>query len=362
MENRNTRRPAPNGRSPRDTKKRRRKAIIWSSIGAAALIAAGVVYADMTRPGDTTWTTWRLHHHIAPPPDASSRFTILLIGTDTRPGETGGNTDVLMVLSIDYKHRRIALLSVPRDTMVQLPHGITGKINAAYDIGGVQATDEIVQNLIHFDIPNYAITHFGGLVNIIDTIGGIWVKVPEPMHYNTGDKLYGVIDLNPGYQRLTGQQALGFVRFREDPLGDIGRTERQQAFLKALESALLKPSNILKLPQLVSEFSSTIDTNLSKSQELSFASNASMFKSFKMITMTLPGAYYDQNGISYWLVNPKEAAWMANRLFYQGIAVPKDQTIQTVDAVNNWTPPATTTGNGTGNAASNNTTSGNPTD
>lgn len=325
----------------RDPKqKRRRRLMIWSSIGAAVLILGGVSYATLSRTGDAGWNSWRAKHGLSQTkPNEASRFTALLIGTDTRPGESGGNTDVMMVLSIDYKNKRIALLSIPRDTMVKLPDGTTGKINALYDIGGIEAAGQVVQTLIDFDIPNYAITHFGGLVNIIDTIGGVWVNVPESMHFNTGDKIYGTIDLNPGYQKLSGQQALGFVRFREDPLGDIGRTERQQAFLKALEKSLVQPSNILKLPQLVTEFSGTIDTNLSKGQELAFATNAGRLKGFHVITMTLPGAYYTYNGLSYWLVNAKEAQWMAHRLFAFGIPVAKTQTIQTVDAVNNWTPP-----------------------
>ncbi len=326
---------------PLDPKqKRRRRTILWSSIGAAVVVIGGITYASLSQSGDSGFNNFIKKHRLSLSPTLDqNRFTALLIGTDTRPGETGGNTDVLMVMSIDYKKKTIQLLSVPRDTMVSLKGGITGKINAAYDIGGVELTDQIVQNLLNVNVPNYAITHFGGLVDIINTIGGIWVTVPEPMHYDTGDKIYGVINLNPGYQKLNGEQALGFVRFREDPLGDIGRTERQQSFLKALEHALMKPGTLLKLPQLVSEFSGTIDTNLSKGQELSFASQANQFKGFKIINMTLPGAYYTMNGLSYWLVNPKEAAWNAHRFFYQGIVVPKSDTIQTIDYVNNWTVP-----------------------
>lgn len=371
MNSRDSERRKKTRKRPLDPKqKRQRRTILWSSIGAAIIVIGGITYATLAKSGDSGFNAFIQKHKVnekgVSPTADQNRFTALLIGTDTRPGETGGNTDVLMVMSIDYKTKTIQLLSVPRDTMVTLPGGITGKINSAYDIRGVELTDQIVQNLLNVNIPNYAITHFGGLVDIINTIGGIWVNVPEPMHYDTGDKIYGIINLNPGYQKLTGPQALGFVRFREDPLGDIGRTERQQSFLKALEHALMKPGTLLKLPQLVSEFSNTIDTNLSKTEELSFASQANQFKGFKIISMTLPGAYYTSNGLSYWLVNPKEASWNAHRFFYQGIVVPKSNTIQTVDYVNNWTPPApvqssnaTSNAIGSGASAGSNSTASN---
>lgn len=324
-------------------KRRRRRALTWGSIAAAVVVLGGVAYASLSGGGDSNWSQFVVGHRHPGLPDPDSRFTTLVIGTDTRPGETGGNTDVLMVVSIDNKNKRIEILSIPRDTMVRLPDGSTGKINAAYEMGGVEATDQIVENLVGFNIPHYALTHFGGLVQIIDTIGGIWVDVPEPMHYVTGDKVYGTIDLNPGYQKLTGAQALGFVRFREDALGDIGRTSRQQEFIKALEKALLQPGNILKLPRLVSEFSSTIESDLPRSQELGLAYHANTFKDYKVVNETLPGAYYDMNGISYWLVNPKEATWYANRLFAEGVGVSLQESIQTVDNVQYWTPPSNST-------------------
>lgn len=312
-------------------RKRRQRIILWSSIGLAVIILGGVAYAMLSRTGDKNWHDPK---PVTVPPTEPSRFTALLIGTDTRPGEHGGNTDVLMVLSIDYKAKRIGLLSVPRDTLVQLPNGSTGKINSLYDIGGVPLLDQTVENLIGMDIPNYAITHFGGLVNIIDTVGGVWIDVPERMNYNTGDKVYGIIDLYPGYQKLSGQQALGFARFREDALGDIGRTVRQQLFLKAFEKALLQPSNIPVLPQLVSEFSNTVETNLSKAQELNFATNAKSLKGFTVINMTLPGAYDAAN----WYVNPNQAKWVTHQFFYQGIK--PANMIQTMTQVQQWTPPS----------------------
>jgi LCP family protein required for cell wall assembly len=328
-------------RRPVDPKlKKRRRILIWSGIGAAVVVLGGVAYGMMHRSiGQPlpTGLTGRYNWH-----DNATRTTILLVGTDTRPGDTGGNTDVMMVASIDNNNKRIEVLSIPRDTRVAFPDGSYQKINAAYNVGGIALSDRLVQDLIHVDIPYYAITHFGGLVNVIDTVGGVTLNVPEPMHFNTGDKQYGIIDLNKGYQHLSGAQALGFVRFREDALGDIGRTLRQHEFMSALEQALLQPSNITKLPALVSEFSSTITTNFTTSNLLGFASNASTYKGYKLISETLPGAYHNPQypgDASYWTVNPAQAQWVAKQFFQNGIE--QANPIETETEVNNWTPPLT---------------------
>lgn len=317
--------------------KRRRRIILWSSVGATVLAVAGGAYAAIVQSGNRSW---RPPNPIPIPSTERNRLTTLLIGTDTRSGQSGGNTDVLILMSLDYAHKRIELLSIPRDTKVQFPDGTYGKINAAYDVGGVALTDRLVQDLTGIDSPNYAITHFGGLVNIINTIGGISLNVPERMNFNTGDKIYGIINLFPGQQTLTGEQALGFVRFREDPLGDIGRTMRQQTFLKALEKALFQPSNLPRLPKLITEFWGTVDSNYSLGNVISVASGASQLRGFKVISETLPGAYHNPTfpgDPSYWIVNAQEAQWVSKQLFYDGIIQPN--IFQTEQQVQNWTPP-----------------------
>lgn len=321
-------------------RRRRNRTILWTSIGVGVLACVGVGYAALNRPKTSAFKDPAPTTVVVPPAERH-RVTVLLVGTDTRPGQTGGLTDVLIVLSVDYKHKRIEMLSIPRDTKVQLPSGSYGKINELYDLGGISLTDSTIESIAGIDIPNYAITHFGGLVDIINTIGGIYVNVPERMNYDTGDKQYGIINLYPGYQKLTGEQALGFVRFREDALGDIGRTMRQQAFLKALENALFQPSNITKLPKLIPEFWNTVDTDFSLGDVLRIASGANQLKGFKIVSETLPGAFHNPAYVgdaSYWIVNDKQAQWAAKQLFYKGIVQPN--VIQTEQQVENWTPPS----------------------
>ncbi|MCL6443278.1 MAG: LCP family protein [Alicyclobacillus sp.] len=326
--------------------KRRRRIVIFSSIGAAVVLAGTGTWYAMTRP---------LTHSSFPdqPPRVTKihkdgRTNILLIGTDTRPGETGGNTDVLMLVSLDPHHHRIEMMSIPRDTRVTFPDGTVGKINEALDLGGPNLVVNMVQTLLNEPVDHWALTHFGGLVNIINTIGGITVYVPERMRYNTGDKQYGIINLNPGTQTLMGPDALGFVRFRMDPLGDIGRTKRQQEFLVALYHKLLQPQNIPKLPKLLPELMSTVETDMTLAQLSSLAAHANQYKNYQIIHETLPGSYYNTN-TSYWLVNTLEARYVANQFFQHGIVQPN--IIQSVNDTLNWTPPASSSSAVNGNSA-----------
>ena len=155
------------------------------------------------------------------------RTTVLLLGADMRPGDTMGNADVIMVASIDEQNHRIELMSVPRDTQVAFPDGKYRKINESLNMAGPELTMNLTENLLGMPIDNYALTYFDGLVQIINTVHGIDITVPKRMYYFTGDKKHGFIHLNPGMQTLNGEQALGFVRYRKDALGDIGRTARQ---------------------------------------------------------------------------------------------------------------------------------------
>lgn len=357
---RRERRPVPLTPEQRKKKKRRRT-IILASAGAAAVLIAGGAYWGLTRPLDNGVGSKMPQQVIKKTVYDKNRINILLIGTDTRPGESGGNTDVLVLCSIDNQNKRIEMMSIPRDTKVLYPDGSYAKINESLAIGGPNLTVNLVQDLLQMPVDYWAITHFGGLVEVINTIHGITVNVPEPMHYNTGDKQYGIIDLNPGVQTLDGEQALGFVRFREDPLGDIGRTERQQAFLTALVHKLLQPDNITHLPSLVQEFKGTIDTNMNSLQIGALALGASHFKNYSVITETLPGSFHNPVGpgdASYWIVNPLEAHYVAKEFFYHGIR--QANPIQPESVTMNWQPPAepsageagsgNTSGSATGNA------------
>lgn len=232
-----------------------------------------------------------------------SKTNILLLGVDARPGEKNSRSDTILLVSVDPTQDKVAIISIPRDTKVDIPGSSVEKINAANFVGGPEYAVEIVEKVLDINIDYYVEADFSGFREIIDTIGGVTIDVPQRM-YNR----YEGIDLNPGIQRLNGYDALGFVRFRDYVNGDIDRTAQQQVFLKALASELLQPKTIAKLPALIKEVNKYVKTDIPLSQMLRIASWAPGFNSSSIVAQTLPGYFYDiynekgelQN--SFWVV------------------------------------------------------------
>ncbi len=250
----------------------------------------------------------------------TSRFTVLLIGTDNRPGEAAiSNTDTLIVTSVDKSTGRIALLSVPRDTQVNIPSWGLDKINSAARTGkGINTTVYVVEQLIGERIDGYIITNFNGFKQMVDTIGGVTVNVEKDMYYNTGDRRDGIINLKKGSQRLNGAKALQYARFRNDSLADISRTARQQTVLKAMVKEVIQVKNIPKLPILIGQIYTNIETDLSVSQFWSLSKLLMQKNEVQIVAQTLPGRFAIEKGISYWKVNPRESRVATKKLFDEG--------------------------------------------
>jgi LCP family protein required for cell wall assembly len=330
------------------TKRRKKAAIACTIIGALGGAAVAAGYYIVTRPLHPTARTAKdisVGRSTADP----TRRNILLIGTDARPGETTGNTDTLILCSIDEQHRRIEMLSIPRDTKVLYPDGHWRKINESMRRGGPELTMNVVYGLLQQPIDDYVVAHFDGIVQMINTMGGITLYVPERMYYNTGDTTHGHIDLHKGLHKLDGEQALGFVRFRHDALGDIGRTERQQAFLTALIEQLLQPSNLPHLPQLMQDCRAAFDTDLTAVDLAQLASHASEYRKYPIVHETLPGSFHDPEGPgdeSYWVVNPEQAVYTARWLFEDGVV--QSNPVQDPTVTANWHPPISNSADATG--------------
>ncbi|WP_062308091.1 LCP family protein [Alicyclobacillus sendaiensis] len=276
----------------------------------------------------------------------AGRETILVLGSDKRPKDARGNADVLLVASLDDAHRRIELLSIPRDTQVAFPDGRYRKINEALAIGGPEETCMLVERLIGLPIDHYAILRFDALVRMVDRIGGLDIEVPRDMDYRTGDQVYGVIHLRKGRHHLNGEQALQFVRYRHDALGDIGRTVRQQAFLVALKDQLLRPQTLPRLPEVAIDAWRMIDTDMSLADLSRLAARAPRYHAYQTVHTTLPGSFHDPDptipgDLSYWVVNPIEARYVAERFFSDG-EVPA-RIIQDPRETRTWLPPAART-------------------
>ncbi|MBO8159729.1 LCP family protein [Thermosyntropha sp.] len=244
------------------------------------------------------------------------RTNILVLGIDKRPGETNARSDTMMLVSIDPKLDKAVVLSIPRDTRVEIKGSPIDKICAANIVGGPRYAVRTVEKLLDVNIDYYVSVDFNGFKEIIDTLGGVTIDVPQRMYKPSED-----IDLQPGLQRLNGRQALAFVRFRGYIQGDIARTQMQQQFIRALADEVLKPKTIAKLPSLVKQLNKYVETDMGLTDMIKMASWAPGFSADSIITQTLPGYFYDEynaDGImvaSYWIADKKQTAGILDKLF-----------------------------------------------
>ncbi|GAX90946.1 LCP family protein [Effusibacillus lacus] len=190
----------------------------------------------------------------------TERVNIALLGVDSRPGEGPPRADTMMVLSIDPQTRDVALFSIMRDTYYKVPGYGFRKINEAHALGGPELVVETLSKFMQIKIHYYVKTDFKGFENIVDVLGGINMYVEKNMYW-PDDGPYD-INLKKGQQHLNGKQALMYVRFRNDELGDYTRTERQRKFLATLAKELKTTNSLLKMPEILKAVSDDIETNM----------------------------------------------------------------------------------------------------
>lgn len=238
----------------------------------------------------------------------AAKMNLLLLGVDTQDGEDIARADSIIFVSADTVEQRVAMMSIPRDTRVQIPGQGTDKINSTTVYGGADLTRRVVSDLLGVRVPYHVVVDFDGFKEIVDILGGVNIEVERRMYYRDPmAKPPLMIDLQPGMQRLNGEKAMQYVRFRSDGLGDISRTQRQQKFLMALADEMMKPKNIIKLPKLVPELNKSLDTNLELKDMVRWAGLAKKINDVKMVSGTLPGTFWNSGGLSYWYVDPKQA-------------------------------------------------------
>ena len=247
--------------------------------------------------------------------DLKDTVNILLIGADYNEiGKTEGRSDSIMLVSLNFKTEEIFIMSIPRDTYAEVEgHGKT-KINHSFAYGGVELLLSSVENLLNIPIDYYAATNFAGFEQVIDAMGGIDIEVDKDMDYQT---YYDHIQLEKGFQHLDGKQALQFVRYRQDALGDIKRVERQQLFMQAVIDKMTSWQGILSLPSVISAAFDIIDTDLAKSDIMRIALNVITWDLTDLQTETLPGDFAEINGLSYWQPDKEKLNALLREKIYQ---------------------------------------------
>jgi LCP family protein required for cell wall assembly len=221
------------------------------------------------------------------PWDGESRFTMLLMGVDRRPDETGlqYRTDTMMVLSIDPHNNTIGLLSIPRDLFVEVPgYSQLQRVNTPMVLGELQQVGygptlamQTVQYNFGIRVHDYVVVDFDAFITFVDTIGGIEVDldytIDDPIYpdlYYGYDPLY----MAPGHYHLNGYEALRFARTRHGS-SDFERALRQQQVLNAVRDRILSldllPSLIVQAPSMYANLSENIYTGLTLDQMIQLA-------------------------------------------------------------------------------------------
>ena len=219
-----------------------------------------------------------------------------------------GLADTILLVRLDPKANRVVVLSVPRDVWVNLPGYGWRKVNAASPLGGPELMKEAVARVVGVRPERYVAVSLEALRALVDALGGVRVCVERPMRYrDTAARL--VIDLEPGCRVLSGEEAEGYVRFRKDALGDIGRIQRQQAFFHALKEKLLSPAGLLRLPRAVAAVEPYVETDLTREEKGALLGLA--MKRPELVSLLLPGRF----GGGGWEVDQKALKALVERYF-----------------------------------------------
>jgi LCP family protein required for cell wall assembly len=219
--------------------------------------------------------------------DLDQTVYFLLTGLDKREwlGDTGpGLTDTIIVAYLNSTDQKAGMISIPRDTWVDVPDYGFFKINQAYSLGesygypggGPGILMDTAGDLLGITIDYYVQVDFEAFVVLVDAVNGVLVDVPEEILVWPNAEMEGDMKrLYPGKQVLPGNLALGYVRTRDTLEGDFGRAKRQQQVLAGLQRKIssydILPVLIPKLPALYRDLSSHVETNLTLSQIISLA-------------------------------------------------------------------------------------------
>lgn len=273
--------------SPRHARRHRRRGGIaaLTALGVALFGGTGVALAYEDIQGniqreDISELLGREPAETPPPvdPSAGRPLNLLVLGTDARDGDSdidgagaagevvGMRADTTMLVHISADRRRVEVVSIPRDTLVDiptctLPDGTTtgaqrGMFNAAFALGGqtgevgaaAACTIRTVEKLTGLRIDDFVVVDFAGFIGVIDALNGIAVYVPEAVK----DRLYTGLSLEPGCHVFDGHQALAYARVRHGvgDGGDISRISRQQAVVGAVADEAMSKHLLTDLPSL----------------------------------------------------------------------------------------------------------------
>ncbi|WP_088006268.1 LCP family protein [Indiicoccus explosivorum] len=274
------------------SERRRRRKFRWGRLFFLLLIVTLIVTAY------SSFQYWNGYHATAAGGTATMEFTgdpvtgttenILLLGSDAR-GEENARTDTIMIASWNKETNDIKLISLMRDIYADIPGYEDYKLNTAYYLGGADLLKETISGMFGLEIHHAAIIDFQSFEKLTDIAapGGVEINVEKPMSEKIG------VTLEPGVQKLSGKELLGYARFRADENGDFGRVERQQQVIAALKDELTSPLAVLRYPKLAGAVQGAIETDMSAAGQVEKALRFALFgnKEIGRLTVPVEGSY-----------------------------------------------------------------------
>ncbi|APH03554.1 LCP family protein [Bacillus weihaiensis] len=215
--------------------------------------------------------------------DINGKINVLLLGVDSR-GEEKSRTDTIMVAQYDPEDNSARLVSIMRDTYVEIPDHKNYKINTANFLGGPELLRQTLKLNFDLDVQYYALIDFEGFAESVDALApeGIEINVEKEMSKNIDVTLY------PGLQKLNGKELLDFARFRHDAEGDFGRVKRQQQVINALKDELISFNGATKLPKMIGTIQPYFVTNMDTVDFLSLAKEVVLNPPAEIETLRIP--------------------------------------------------------------------------
>ena len=210
-------------------------------------------------------------------------YTVLVLGRDTGGG---GNTDTMLLASYDVTNQKATVMSIPRDTMVNVPWDVK-RINSVYNYygggeKGIKALYKEISQLVGFEPDYQVIVEWDAVGAIVEAMGGVYYDVPRNMNY---DDPYQDLHIHQtkGYRKLSGSDVMQVLRYRHDtdihygyPDGDLGRIKTQQSLLKAMIEQLLQLKNVTKIGDFARAVKNNVTSDLTFEEMLWFGSQAVM--------------------------------------------------------------------------------------
>ncbi|WP_427160397.1 LCP family protein [Aliinostoc sp. HNIBRCY26] len=293
-----------------------------------AIAGSGLRFSELTRPVNLLVMGMSvLPPDVQNPPSETKNLRYL-----PQVNSFDGLSDVMLLVQFEPEKKKIAMLSIPRDTRTEIEGYGTRKINAANVEGGPALTAKTVSNVLGgTGIDRYIRINVLGVEKLIDALGGVTVYIPKDMKYRD-DSQHLYINLKAGKQHLNGNQALQLLRFRHDELGDIGRIQRQQMVIRALIDQSLNPMTWKELPKILNVVKDNIDTNLTVEELVALVGFSVRTNRSNMQMFMLPGRF-SENGefdASYWIPNKRGI----NKLMAQHFGVESTSEQQTTDPTN----------------------------